>query len=195
MHLVYLQSPESFTRLLKSPKFKVSSETQGNLLTIIPLKIKIKKQVTYFQHTMAQNRLCIMRGRKGSLVRKHWTKARPETRWASSRLCISRSDVKAAFRSPTPFSFVDCSTLVSLGLVVYEVCILLGMYHTTLASSTSWGLQQDPCFTFTASGMAFLGLRSGTQLTPAWPQHLSLSRREIPQPLSCLFNSKARPYS
>ena len=54
---------------------------------------------------------------KGSMAGKYWTKARLKTSWANSKLCISMSDVKVLFRSPTPFSFVDCNTLLSLGLV------------------------------------------------------------------------------
>jgi hypothetical protein len=41
--------------LFERPKFKVSSETCGNLFTETPSIIKIKTQITYFQHTMAQN--------------------------------------------------------------------------------------------------------------------------------------------
>jgi hypothetical protein len=51
MRLVQLQSPQSLSTspLFKTPKFKVSSETHGNLLTITPDKIKIKNQMTEFQ--------------------------------------------------------------------------------------------------------------------------------------------------
>lgn len=34
------------------------------------------------------------------------------TNWANSKLLISASDVRADFRSPTPFSFVDCNILL-----------------------------------------------------------------------------------
>ena len=55
------------------------------------------------------------------MVRKYWTKARLKTSWANSKLCISMSDVKALFSSLIPFSFVDCNTLLSLGLVPLSV--------------------------------------------------------------------------
>ena len=69
-------------------------------------------------------------------MRKYWTKARPKTSWANSKLCISMSDVKMLFRSPTPFSFVDCNTLLPPGLIEYPV--LLSRCSKTLASPTSW---------------------------------------------------------
>lgn len=58
LHLVELQKfPKSFTisTLFTSPKSNVSSETQGYLLTITFCKSKSKKQITHFQHKMAQN--------------------------------------------------------------------------------------------------------------------------------------------
>jgi hypothetical protein len=52
---------------------------------------------------------------KRSRTSKYWTKARPKTSWANSEL--STYGVKMFFRSPTPFSFADCNTLLSLGLI------------------------------------------------------------------------------
>lgn len=48
------QQPLSFTisRQFQSPKAKVSSEIQGNLLTVT--SCKIKKQITFFKHAVAQ---------------------------------------------------------------------------------------------------------------------------------------------
>ena len=40
-----------------------------------------------------------------------------KTSLANFKLYISMSDVKTFFRSQTPFSFVDCNKLLSLGLV------------------------------------------------------------------------------
>jgi hypothetical protein len=48
--------------LFKCPNFKVSSETHGNLLTVIPCKTK--KQTTHFQNTMASG--CILPFQKGA---------------------------------------------------------------------------------------------------------------------------------
>jgi hypothetical protein len=61
------------------------------------------------------------RRERGSIVIKHWTKARPNISWEISKTRISISDVKMFFRSPTPFSLVYCSTLLSLGLVPLAV--------------------------------------------------------------------------
>ena len=41
-------------------------------------------------------------------MRKSWSKARLKIIWASSKLCISMSDVKTLFWSPIAFSFVYC---------------------------------------------------------------------------------------
>ena len=54
-------------------------------------------------------------------MRKYWTKARLKHSWANSKLCMSMSDVKMLFKSPTLFSFVNCNTLLSLVLVLLPV--------------------------------------------------------------------------
>lgn len=77
------------------------------------IKIKIKKQIAYLQHHRIYD--------QNVVVRKYWTKTKC---WANSRLCIAVSDVKALFRSPTPFIFVDCNTLLALGLVPFPVSSL-----------------------------------------------------------------------
>jgi hypothetical protein len=112
MHSVHLQkSLQSITvsTLPKSPKVKVSSETHGNLLTVIPYKIQNQKG----DHILATYNgtkiyITIPKGRKGSIVRKYQSKTdRQTTRRTSSKVCISMADVNAFFRSPTPSSFVD----------------------------------------------------------------------------------------
>ena len=54
-----------------------------------------------------------------------------KTKKELGKLCISMSDVKELFRSPTPFSFVDYNTLLSLGLV----SLLVSKYLMILASA------------------------------------------------------------
>lgn len=56
--------PTVFNSLNTVSKSKVSSETQGSLLTLIPYKIKSIKQITWFQHTMVQNIITIPKWRK-----------------------------------------------------------------------------------------------------------------------------------
>lgn len=69
--------------------------------------------------------------------RKYWTKTSLKTSWANSKLCISITDAKALFRSPTPFGLVRCSTLLFLGLVPHPVSRFpRHVYHTRL-----WHLQ------------------------------------------------------
>lgn len=66
---------------------------------------------------MAQAYISILKYREESRVRKYWIKARPKARWARVKLCINMINVKTLFRCPTAFSFVDCNTPLSLGLV------------------------------------------------------------------------------
>ena len=65
--------------------------------------------------------ITIAKWKKGSIVRKSWTKARLEAIWASFTLCTSMSDINALFRSTTSFSFVVCNKLLSLGLLPLPV--------------------------------------------------------------------------
>lgn len=41
---------------------------------------------------------------------------------SKTQLGISMPDVKALFRSPNPFIFVDCNILISLELLPHTVC-------------------------------------------------------------------------
>jgi hypothetical protein len=90
----------------------------------------------------------ISKGRRGIIVRKCWTIERPKTSWKNPQLCISMSVVKVLFRSPTPFSFVDCNTRFSLDWFHCLLSAVLGRYPTALASTIS---QSYTGFTFTAS--------------------------------------------
>ena len=58
---------------------------------------------------------------KESIMKTYWIKARLKTSEAYSKLCISTSNVKALFRSPAPFSFVDYNIFLSLRLVLLAV--------------------------------------------------------------------------
>lgn len=79
-------------------------------------------------------------------MKKYWPKARPNPAVQTPN-SISISDVK--FRSATPFSFVDCSTLLSLGLFPL-LAAFFGRYHRTLESLTSWDFKGNTGFAFTA---------------------------------------------
>ena len=48
-------------------------------------------------------------------------KARQKISWANSKFCISMTDIKAVFRSPLLFIFVDCTKLLSPELVSLPV--------------------------------------------------------------------------
>jgi hypothetical protein len=52
--------------------------------------------------------------------------------------CISMCDVKAVFRSPSPFYLVDCNKLLFLGLFYSLSAAICNMYAIALASRTSW---------------------------------------------------------
>lgn len=79
---------------------------------------------------------CHFKSEERSVVMTYWTKARPKTSRTNSEFCISMSDVKALFIFPTPFSFVDCSTLLSLVLVLYLLCSSSPqMSHTSIITN------------------------------------------------------------
>jgi hypothetical protein len=84
------------------------------------------------------------------MARKDWTKARLKTSGANSKLCVSMSDVKALFRSPTPFC-VDSNTLLSLGLVPLPVSSFSQQIFHDSGNSNILGPPINPGFTFTAS--------------------------------------------
>jgi hypothetical protein len=109
---------------------------------------------------MAQNIHYQSKGRNEIIIRKHWTKARRKPSRANSKLCASMCDVKAFFRSPTLFSFVDYNILLSLELVPNMICGFPQQVSTALASPTSWALQGNSIFTFTTSCSGSLGLRA-----------------------------------
>ena len=94
---------------------------------------------------------------EGSTARKYCTKARPKDNQENSKLCLSVSGVKVLFRSPTPFSFVDCNTLHSLELAPLPISNSLCEYPTALPSLISWCLQGNPGFTFTVSHNGLCG--------------------------------------
>lgn len=125
-------------------------------------------------------------------MRKYWTKTRPKTSEANSKLSLSMSDIKALFRSPDPFRFVDYSTLFSLGLVLQSI------------SSSPWQVSHDSeIFNILGSPTkSRLHLHSFIQW-PLWtsiqglPWHVCL--KQLPfaaegnsKPLSCILACKAR---
>jgi hypothetical protein len=82
-------------------------------------------------------------------VRKYWSKAQPNP--ANSKHCISISDVKMLFRSPTSFSFVDCNTLLSLELFPFPVSGSPQQVSHESGIFNILGLQGNSGFIFTAS--------------------------------------------
>jgi len=131
---------------------------------------------------------------KRSIMSKYWTKARPKTSRANSKFCLSISDIKAVFRCPTLFSFVDCSILLSWSGSIQSA--LFVTYPMTLPSTTPWGLQHNLGFTLEASGYGLPGFPCRDTLTHAWPQR---PQKDIPKPLigtsltlSCILDFKAR---
>ena len=78
-------------------------------LNVIPYEIKIQKQITYSQHTMAQDIHYHSKMEEGEDSEEMLDQSKTENRLG--KLCISMSDVKMLLRSPTPVSFVDCTHL------------------------------------------------------------------------------------
>lgn len=81
-------------------------------------------------------------------LRRYWTKTSLKTSWANSKLGISTADAKVLFRSPTLFSFVENSTLLSLGLVPLSVSSFPQPVSHDSGISNITGV---PGFAFTAS--------------------------------------------
>ena len=95
--------------------------------------------------------ITIPKFKEGSIVRKYWTKVRPKANGqtpSSVSPCLiwkRSSDLQllSVLLTITHFSFLGC--LYSL------LAALLISYAMTLASPTSWVLQGNPGFNFTAS--------------------------------------------
>lgn len=109
------------------------SDTQGNLLTATPWKNKNKIRSHTSNIQWLRIYITVPKGKKGSIVGTYWTKARPKLCPKKPIICIYMFDVKAPFRSSTPFSFVDRNTLLSAGLVPHSLLPVFGRYLTTLA--------------------------------------------------------------
>ena len=92
--------------------------------------------------------------------------SKTKNQFENSKLCISMSDVKMFFRSPTPFSFVDCNTLLSLGLVPLPVSSSpWQVSHGSGISNILGSPRQSRLHLHSFSTMASLGLHAGTPLT------------------------------
>lgn len=78
--------------------------------------------------------LAIPKEKKESTVKKYWSKARIKSNRPNFKFCATTSDVKVLFRSPTPYSFVDCKFSL-LGCLNILLAIFLNRYPTTLLSN------------------------------------------------------------
>lgn len=140
---------------------------------------------------MARNIHYHSRRAEGEHSEKILGQIKSKTNWTDSKLCISRSGVKARFRSPTPFNFLDSNTLLSLGLVPSPVSSFpRQVFHDSGISSILESPRQSSSSHL--HEMASLGLRSGTPLTRVWPQWLSLGVEGNSTTLSCILDSKIR---
>lgn len=120
MHLVqHQESTYSFkvTRLCKSPKSIVFSETQGNLLNINHCKKK-KKKTNYMlpPYNGTEYALLFQKGRR-EFSREILNQFKQKSIGANSKSYISMSNVEWIFMSSIAFSFVDCHTLLFCRLV------------------------------------------------------------------------------
>ena len=100
-------------------------------------------------------------------------KQRPKSSCANSKLCISMSDVKMLFRSPTPFSFVDYNTLL-LGCSHFLLAAFLSRHPMTVAFQHPGVSRTIPASPSEPHTVLSLGLHAGTHLQHAWSQQLSL---------------------
>ena len=126
----------------------------------------MKSKSKSYSHTLNIHMTIQILGER-SIVRKNLTKAY----W--KRACQTPNSasphlISKLFRSLTPFSLVDCKSLLSLGQVLLTPSQI---FHGSVSSS-SWDLE-GPHFTCTVSKSGFLCLHSGTQLTQAQAHPLS----------------------
>jgi hypothetical protein len=82
-------------------------------------------------------------------------------------------DVKVFLISITPFSFIGCNELLSLGLVPLPVSIFPQQQFMALAFLTSWGIQSN--LNFTASFSKILDPHMVFQAIPKGLGHFSRS--------------------
>lgn len=169
MPLLQLQSPHilSVSTPFKSPKVKVSYETEGHLLTAT--SCKIKKQILCCQHAAAHNIRHHSRRRERAGVRKYWPKARLKHSCANPRSRGSMSCDKG-LRWLSPSSCVGC-THFSLGLA--PLSVYSSSWHVSPSSHISRFSE--------SSTQARLHLYSGSQWPLPWsdvqgqPCHTSLA--------------------
>lgn len=115
------KSPWSFS-LKTVSKSNDSSETHGNLLTVIPMKANAKNKADISNIYYHKIHITIPKGRKRSIEGKYWTKSGMKSSRENSKFCISVSNVREFLRSPTPTSCVDHSILPSIVLAPHLVC-------------------------------------------------------------------------
>jgi hypothetical protein len=108
-------------------------------LTVIPYKIKMRKQITYFQYAGAQD--------------IHYHSKREVEERSEKVLDQSKMETQQTSNSAAPCLMSKCSLDLQLSALLTHF-FLSGCLHRhpmALASPTSWGLQGNPGFTFTAS--------------------------------------------
>lgn len=88
---------------------------------------------------------------------KYWTKGRLKTSLANSKLWIFLADIKALFKSPVPFNFVDYSIHPFCGLVLISVSSSPFRHPMAIFSTMFLGLQSNAGFSFLASHNSFSG--------------------------------------
>jgi hypothetical protein len=108
------------------------------------------------------------------------------------------SDVKALFRSPTPFIFVAWNTLLSLGLVPLPISSFPWQASHHFKVSNILGSQHNPGSPSQLHTMASLGLHAGTRvpLTMPGPTSFLYPRQRFHSPflVSLTLKLTLRPY-
>lgn len=141
-----------FWTLFWSPKFKVSSDTHGNFLILTPYKIKMKQQLRYIQHTMSQTLYYYSIKEETvhneEILHQSKTENRPDKLqslhlyvWCKSPLWIF-NPFQLCWLQQTSLSWAD--SIPWLQLFLTGILMIL-------ATSTSWGLQENPGFSVTVS--------------------------------------------
>lgn len=153
------KSPNSLSQsqyCLKVQRLKVSSETSGNFFIVPLIKSRLKKQVIYFQNTMAQNTYYHSEREEREYSEEILNQSKTENQQGELQILHLMCEVQEIFRSLAAVSFGDCSTLLSLGLVPQPVGSSPCQVSHDSGISNILEFPTQSRFTFTSSHNAFL---------------------------------------
>ena len=135
-------------------KSRKAESHSWNLLTLVPCDIKIKKQMTCFQHMMTQDTHYISKSEEiaqwGDAALNQDQKPSGQTPDSTSPCLMSEHSLHLQLLSAL-LTWLTVTHFSLMGCFYSLLAALLSRYLMVLASPTSQGLQDNASFTFTAS--------------------------------------------